>query len=66
MYICICRSVSDHRIRQAAAEGARSLEDLQERLGVATGCGGCAEAARHCLREAREDRDDLAFQPQPA
>lgn len=52
MYICICNAVNERRIHQAAAEGARTLADLQEALGVATGCGSCAEFAMDCLQEA--------------
>ena len=39
MIVCVCRRISDHQIRQAAAEGAVSLECLQFELGVATQCG---------------------------
>ncbi|HKJ71510.1 MAG TPA: (2Fe-2S)-binding protein [Gammaproteobacteria bacterium] len=52
MYVCICNAVSERRIHQAAAEGARTLGDLQDMLGVATGCGTCAQFAMECLNEA--------------
>ena len=53
MIVCVCRRVSDHQIRQAAAEGAVSLECLQFELGVATQCGRCADWATQVLCEAR-------------
>jgi bacterioferritin-associated ferredoxin len=53
MIVCVCRRVSDHQIRQAAAEGAVSLECLQFELGVATQCGRCADCASHVLCDAR-------------
>ena len=53
MIVCVCRRVSDHQIRQAAADGARSLECLQLDLGVATQCGRCADCASRVLCEAR-------------
>jgi bacterioferritin-associated ferredoxin len=53
MIVCVCRRVSDHQIRQAAAEGAASLECLQFELGVATQCGRCAGCATRVLCEAR-------------
>ena len=53
MIVCVCRRVSDHQIRQAAAEGAVSLECLQFELGVATQCGRCADCATQVLCEAR-------------
>ncbi|MFB6260214.1 MAG: bacterioferritin-associated ferredoxin [Thiohalorhabdaceae bacterium] len=67
MYVCICNAVSDGKIHQAAAEGARTLADLQDMLGIATGCGSCADMAMACLREAHAQADEseaLAdFQP---
>ena len=53
MIVCVCRRVTDHQIRRAAAEGAVSLECLQFELGVATQCGRCADCASHVLCEAR-------------
>ena len=53
MIVCVCRRVSDQQIRQAAAEGAHSLECLQIDLGVAMQCGRCAECASRVLCDAR-------------
>jgi bacterioferritin-associated ferredoxin len=53
MIVCVCRRVSDSQIRQAAAEGAHSLECLQFELGVATQCGRCADCASRVLCDAR-------------
>ncbi len=53
MIVCVCRRISDHQIREAAAEGAVSLECLQFELGVATQCGRCADCATAVLHEAR-------------
>ena len=53
MIVCVCRRVSDHQIRQAAADGAHSLECLQFDLGVATQCGRCADCASKVLCDAR-------------
>ncbi len=41
MYVCICHSVTERQIRQAAAEGAVSLDDLQRELGLGGTCGQC-------------------------
>ena len=51
MYLCICKSVSDHQIRQAVSEGARSFGDLSIRLGVGVECGKCVESINEVLRE---------------
>lgn len=53
MYVCICNAVNDAQIEEAAANGARSLADLERMLGVATGCGCCAQEAEQRLNEAR-------------
>lgn len=50
MYICVCKAVTDRQIKQAAKEGAASLRDLRNRLGVTTECGRCAKCALECLR----------------
>jgi bacterioferritin-associated ferredoxin len=53
MIVCVCRRISDHQIRHAAAEGAMSLECLKTELGVATQCGRCADCASRILCDAR-------------
>lgn len=69
MIVCVCRRVSDHQIRQAAAEGAHSLECLQVELGVATQCGRCADCACQVLgaaRDAAASIDHAGNRTQPA
>lgn len=51
MYVCICKSVTDKQIRRAAAKGVDNLYELREHLGVAAGCGSCADLAEDILRE---------------
>lgn len=60
MIVCICKAVSDRRIRSAVGEGAISLRDLSRELGLGTCCGKCVPQAREVLSEA------LAGQPIPA
>ncbi len=52
MIVCVCARVSDRQIREAAANGAHSLECLQVGLGVAMRCGNCADCAREVLGDA--------------
>ena len=52
MYVCICNGITERDIRQAAAAGASTLNDLKRELGVGAGCGQCTSCARECLREA--------------
>lgn len=49
MYVCVCNAVTDHKIRAEVQEGARSMRQLQRRLGVASTCGRCAPCARELL-----------------
>ncbi len=54
MIVCICKAVSDKRIRRAASEGVVSLRDLSRELGVGTCCGKCVPQAREVLSQAIE------------
>lgn len=56
MYVCICNAVTEKMIRQAAAEGVRSLSELTRRTGCASDCGSCSDLAEQVLREARGKR----------
>jgi bacterioferritin-associated ferredoxin len=58
MYICLCNGITDRDIRQAAAAGASTLNDLQRELGVAAGCGRCASCAHAVLCESCAGSDD--------
>ncbi|QKT03675.1 bacterioferritin-associated ferredoxin [Ectothiorhodospiraceae bacterium 2226] len=49
MYVCLCQGVTDRQIRAAAEDGARTVRDLNRRLGVGTGCGKCTSCAREVL-----------------
>ena len=51
MYVCICKQVTDHEIVDAIADGACSVKQLQNELGVATNCGECKGCVRKLLRE---------------
>ncbi len=51
MYVCICNGVTERAVRQAAAEGVRSLSELTRRTGCAGTCGGCADYAEHVLHD---------------
>ncbi|MBL0163843.1 MAG: (2Fe-2S)-binding protein [Xanthomonadales bacterium] len=53
MYVCICNGITDQSIREAAARGVNTLEELTMRTGCASGCGSCAEVAREILAEAK-------------
>ncbi|NAW32850.1 (2Fe-2S)-binding protein [Halomonas alimentaria] len=52
MYVCICKGVSDRRIRQVVEEGARSWREVQDETGCGTQCGKCACVGKSLTREA--------------
>ncbi|RUA22859.1 hypothetical protein DSL92_03245 [Billgrantia gudaonensis] len=39
---CICKGVTDHRIRESVEGGARSWREVQSETGCGTQCGKCA------------------------
>ena len=52
MYVCICNAVTESDIREAVADGARSLAELSARTGCSNTCGTCAEVAEEVLSQA--------------
>jgi len=62
VYVCVCKAITDHQIREAAKNGARTLDELRRDLGVASECGNCAAYARQCLEEAIESELERARQ----
>ncbi|HEY5972865.1 MAG TPA: (2Fe-2S)-binding protein [Pseudoxanthomonas sp.] len=59
MYVCICNGVTDHQIREAAANGCRSVAELTMRTGCGATCGSCLEIAAALLEPARDERTPL-------
>ncbi len=51
MYVCICRGISDRRLREVVASGVGSFEELQAETGVATCCGSCEPTARALVEQ---------------
>lgn len=49
MYVCVCKAVSDKRIRRSISEGACTIRDLAREHGLGTVCGKCVPAARELL-----------------
>ncbi|MHC5226369.1 bacterioferritin-associated ferredoxin [Ignatzschineria sp. LJL83] len=49
MYICLCNGITDKDIVEAVENGVADFETLQAKLGVATGCGSCADIAKSFL-----------------
>ena len=58
MYVCVCKGITDTQIRAAVQDGANSLREVRNTLGVATQCGKCGILAREILRESLSDQID--------
>jgi bacterioferritin-associated ferredoxin len=46
-------AVTERQVHQAALDGAKTLNDLRQDLGVASVCGLCGDCARNCLKQAQ-------------
>ena len=55
MYVCLCKGITDTQIRAAVADGASSLRDVRNSLGVASQCGKCGILTRDIVRESLAD-----------
>jgi bacterioferritin-associated ferredoxin len=51
MIVCVCKSVSDRKIRASIAEGNVTFDELQFELGVAMCCGKCEESVRDVMAQ---------------
>lgn len=56
MYVCLCNGVTDRQIREAVSDGAKSMRQLRQCLGVAANCGRCAAHAKELLDESRAEQ----------
>ena len=54
MYVCLCRGVTDRKIRAAIAAGASALAEVGEATGAGIECGTCHPGILELLREAKE------------
>ena len=58
MYVCLCKGITDTQIRAAVEEGASSLRDVRNALGVASQCGKCGILTRDIVRQSLLDSND--------
>ncbi len=54
MIVCHCRGVSDHSIREAVRDGARSCRQVARACNAGRSCGGCRPAI-HSIIEAHAE-----------
>lgn len=41
MFVCLCKSVTDHQIKESVENGITSFSAMQSHLDVSTACGSC-------------------------
>ncbi|MFM0070624.1 (2Fe-2S)-binding protein [Paraburkholderia sediminicola] len=63
MIVCVCKSVSDRKIRASIADGVDSFDELQFELGVASCCGKCADSVRGVMMESGVCASRCGFDP---
>jgi bacterioferritin-associated ferredoxin len=49
MLVCLCHPTSDRDLDNVIDEGARTVQEIGQRCGAGTGCGGCLEELRDRL-----------------
>jgi bacterioferritin-associated ferredoxin len=52
VYVCLCVALTDRVVRAAVADGATTMNDLEQRFDAGAVCGGCIEELRSVLAEA--------------
>ena len=56
MYVCICKGVTENKLREAIHQGADRMSDLKSTLGVTAQCGRCACHAKQVLDETLSEK----------
>jgi NAD(P)H-nitrite reductase large subunit len=51
--LCHCWVVSDRTVAQAVADGAQSLDEVQDRCHAGTACGACIASIEATLQRCR-------------
>jgi bacterioferritin-associated ferredoxin len=54
VYVCLCRGVSDRKIRAAIEAGASTVDQIGVQTAAGTVCHDCHPAIEELLRAARE------------
>ena len=49
MYVCICQAITESEIAAAIGDGARTVDQLRDRLAAASCCGACTDVVMDCL-----------------
>ncbi len=53
MIVCLCRAVSDAKLKEVIAEGASTVREVAMRCGAGTSCGACVPMVKDMIDDAR-------------
>ena len=51
MFVCLCKSVTDHQIKNSVEMGVTSFAEMQSHLSVATVCGSCTCEVKQIIED---------------
>ena len=51
MFVCSCRAVTDRTVHAAIASGATDIDEIAERCGAGSKCGGCWPELERLLQQ---------------
>jgi len=51
MYVCLCKSVTDHQIKASVENGITSFDEMQSHLQVSTVCGACECEVKQIIQQ---------------
>lgn len=63
MYVCVCKGITDHQIKDAIYAGATTVGKLRKALGVASQCGKCTCLTRELIDETLQNRQCTEAEP---
>ena len=66
MYICLCKAVSEQKIRKLIERGAATLKEIQQESQAGTNCGTCVCYIQDIIREFKTEREETPPPPQNA
>lgn len=55
--VCYCQNVTNGMVKEAVDAGANTLEEVQEKTGAGTVCGGCVENVQRLVEQFVRERD---------
>lgn len=56
MYVCLCAGITDTTIKNAIADGCRSLKELKNQTGAMSQCCKCCGQCKEILLEITKEK----------